>query len=295
MSLGSEQLRARAHLNLVDSSRQLFELDPGAVVEAGDGWLFGAGRSTHPAISNAAFRSDDELDPEEFLERAQAFFARLGRGFSVWLRAADPADGDLLAAAELAGLKQVHEAPEMVLAERPEERPLPPGVELRRLSTAGEAQDYWRVATQAYASLGFPAGVFDFYEDPGCLLAENAAAFIAYLDSKPVSIAMTLVSHGVAGIYWVGSLEEARGKGLGRALTAAATNAGFELGADIASLQASAMGRPVYAAMGYETIYDYRLLMSAPPEAADSARRAAGAQSQAERRVPSRLRGPSRH
>ena len=79
---------------------------------------------------------------------------------------------------------------------------------------------------------------------------------------------MTIVSHGVAGIYWVGSLAEARGRGLGRAVTAAATNAGFDLGADVASLQASPMGEPVYRAMGFETIYDYRLLMSPPPEAA---------------------------
>lgn len=76
---------------------------------------------------------------------------------------------------------------------------------------------------------------------------------------------MTIVSHSVAGIYWVGSLEEARGKGLGRAVTAAATNAGFDLGAEIASLQASPMGAPIYRDMGYETIFDYRLLMSPAP------------------------------
>lgn len=272
MNLSGDQLRSRVHLNLVDSSRQLFELDPGAVVEAADGWLFGAGRSPHPAISNAAFRADDRLDAGEFLERAQAFFGGLGRGFSVWLRHGDPADRDLLSTAKAAGLTQVHEMPEMVLEERPEERPLPPGIELRRIGTAAEAEDYWRVATLAYASLGFPPEVFDFYEDhAGLLAAENAAAFLAYLDGEPVSIAMTIVSHGVAGIYWVGSLEEARGKGLGGALTAAASNAGFDLGAELASLQASAMGRPVYAAMGYEAIYDYRLLMSAPAEAADPA------------------------
>ena len=76
---------------------------------------------------------------------------------------------------------------------------------------------------------------------------------------------MTIVNHGVAGIYWVGSLAEARGRGVGRAITAAATNAGFDLGAEFASLQASPMGEPVYRAMGYETIYDYRLLLSPAP------------------------------
>jgi GNAT superfamily N-acetyltransferase len=263
------RLHPRAHLNLVESSRRLFELDPGAVIEAGDGWLFGAGRSPHPAISNAAFRTDDELDPEQFLERAHTFFGRRGRGFSIWLRDEAPADRDLIEVAEAAGLTQIHEMPEMVLGQRAEERPLPDGVELRRLMTAGEAEDYWRVAALAYASLGFPPGIFDFYQDHAGLLAENVAAFLAYLDGRPVSIGMTIVSHGVAGIYWVGSVEEARGKGLARALTAAATNAGFDLGAEFASLQASTMGEPVYAAMGYETIYDYRLLMSAPPEATD--------------------------
>ena len=63
----------------------------------------------------------------------------------------------------------------------------------------------------------------------------------------------------------MGSLEQARGKGLGRAVTVAATNAGFDLGADIASLQASPMGKPIYLKLGYETAFEYRMLMSPTP------------------------------
>jgi ribosomal protein S18 acetylase RimI-like enzyme len=265
VSLSTEQLRARAHLNLVDSSRQLFELDPGAQIEAGEGCLFGAGSASHPTISNAAFRTDDGLDPSLLLERARAFFGERGRRFSLWIRDDAREDRDLLAAATAAGLEDVFRTPEMVLSQRAEERPLPEGVELRRLTDAAEAEDYWRVATAAYASLGFPAEVFAFYENHEGLLADNLVAFLAYLDGAPVAIAMTIVSHGVAGIYWVGSLEEARGRGLGWALTAAATNAGFDRGAEIASLQASPMGEPIYQAMGYETIWSYRLLLSPPP------------------------------
>lgn len=265
MSPRTDRLRARAHLNLIDSSRQLFKLDPAATIEAKPGWLFGAGRSSHPAISNAAFRVDDGIDPESLLRQARAFFDDLGRGFSLWAREGAPEDRDLIAAAEADGLNEVLATPEMVLERRAEAGDLPDGVELRRLSSADEAEDYWRVATAAYASVGFPPEIFAFYEDPDGLLADNTATFLAYMDGAPVSIAMTIVSHGVAGIYWVGSIERARGKGLGRALTAAAVNAGFDLGAEFASLQASPMGESVYLGMGFETICSYRLLMSPPP------------------------------
>jgi GNAT superfamily N-acetyltransferase len=255
----------RLHLNLIDSSQQLLELDPGASVEAAGGWLFGAGSASHPVISNAAFRGDDNVEAGEFISRAREFFAARERGFSIWARGDQPEDRDLVTAAEAAGHQLVYEMPEMALAAPVEEPPLPSGIELRRLSEIEQAEDYWRIATASYASLGFPPEVFGGYTNHGGLLAENVAAFIAYLDGEPVSIAMTIVSHDVAGIYWVGSLERARGKGLGRAVTAAATNAGFELGAKVASLQASPMGKPIYEAMGYETVFDYRLFMSPTP------------------------------
>ena len=256
-----------AHLNLIDSSRQLFELDPGAEIEAGAGWVFGAGRSSHPVISNAAFRVDDGLDPGEFLDRARAFFAARERGFAVWARGGGVAeDSDLIDAAEQAGLRQVYEMPEMVLGRRAEEHPAPDGVELRRVSSSADADDYWRVATSAYASLGFPPEIFAHYENQDKLSADNVAAFLARLDGRPAGIAMTIVSHGVAGIYWVGSTEEARGRGLGWTMTATAVNAGFHMGAEIASLQASPMGESLYRRMGFETIFGYRLLACPQPE-----------------------------
>lgn len=252
----------RAHLNLVDSSHQFFELDPGAAIEAEPGWLFGAGSATHPVISNGAFRRDDEVDAGEFIARANKFFAARDRRFSIWVKAGQPEDDDLAAAAEAAGFQAVYEMPEMVLGEQPDPPDLAPGAELRKLEELDQADDFWGVAIESYADIGFPPEIFSGYTNHAGLLAENVAAFIAYLDSEPVSIAMTMVSHAVAGIYWVGSRTQARGRGLGRAITAAATAAGFELGADVASLQASPMGKAIYLAMGYEVAFDYRMFLS---------------------------------
>jgi len=255
----------RAHLNLLDSSRQFFELDPGAAIEDEPGWLFGAGSSTHPVISNGAFRRDDGVDAGEFVGRAKEFFAARKRGFSVWVRGGQSEDRDLALAADAAGLQLVYEMPEMTLPERLEPPELPPGAELRRLTTVEQVPGFWQVATTSYADIGFPPEVFAGYTNHAGLLAENVVAFLALLDGQPVGIAMTMVGHGVAGIYWVGSLEQARGRGIGRAVTAAATNAGFDLGADLASLQASPMGKPIYEAMGYETAFEYQMFMSPAP------------------------------
>lgn len=263
-----------AHLNLIESSRRLFKLDPGAEIEVGEGWLFGAGRSTHPVISNAAFRLNDELDPAELVERARAWFGARARGFALWTRAGVAADRALIEVAERAGLRNVYAMPEMVLdgdaidddlslAAEPAD-----GVELRRVRTPREASQYWQVATAAYASIGFPPEIFAFYEDNEYLWAEGAAAFLAHLDGRPAGISMTIVTHGVAGIYWVGSTEEARGRGLGRTMTAAAVKAGLALGGGSASLQASPMGENLYRRMGFETIFDYRLYMCPAPEGA---------------------------
>jgi ribosomal protein S18 acetylase RimI-like enzyme len=253
------------HLNLIHSSQHLFGLDPGAEVESRPDSVFGAGRSAHPAISNAAFRLDDALDPDQFIASARSFFAGHGRGFAVWARDGVSEDRALIEAAAREGLRPVSEMPEMVLDERLEARPAPEGIELERVASEGHARDYWQVAMKAYASVGFPAEVFGYYDTHLPLVADNVAAFIARLEGEAVGIALTSVSDGVAGIYWVGSTKEVRRRGVGRAVTAAAVAAGFEMGAEVASLQASPMGQGLYRQMGFETIFSYRLLLSPPP------------------------------
>lgn len=257
-------LEREVHLNLIDSTRQLFELDSGATVEEGPGWLFLSGRAENPITSNIAFRTDEGLGAEELIGHARRFFGGRGRGFALWARRGAAADDDLLRTAAEAGLREVYEMPEMVLHGHPEMRPTADGVDVRRITDPGEAGDYWRVAQRSYASLGFPSEVFAFYDEDEGLLAGNVAAYVATLDGRPVAIAMTVVSHGVAGIYWVGTTEEARGRGLGRAATAAAVEAGLGMGPPIASLQASHMGEGLYRRMGFETIFSYALFAEAP-------------------------------
>jgi ribosomal protein S18 acetylase RimI-like enzyme len=72
---------------------------------------------------------------------------------------------------------------------------------------------------------------------------------------------MTLVSHGVAGVFYVATIERARRPGLGDALTRMAARGGFELGARAAWLGASEMGAGLYRRIGFSdlgtTIVEY--------------------------------------
>jgi GNAT superfamily N-acetyltransferase len=64
---------------------------------------------------------------------------------------------------------------------------------------------------------------------------------------------------GDAGIFFVATLPEARGRGLAGALMGRALAEARERGNDISSLQATKMGQPVYERLGYRRICDLHM------------------------------------
>jgi hypothetical protein len=69
---------------------------------------------------------------------------------------------------------------------------------------------------------------------------------------------MSFVDDAVACLQWVGTVAQARHLSLGQIVTEWATNNAFDRGATAVTLQASPMGEPLYARLGYETQYHYR-------------------------------------
>jgi ribosomal protein S18 acetylase RimI-like enzyme len=192
------------------------------------------------------------------LDRADAWFGALGRGYTVLIRDL-PVDADLRAAAEARGLLEVTSPPEMVCRARLDDLSPPDGVELRWVHDAHGIRDFVEVSSAAYGSLGMPLEVMPAIVDPDVMqLDRHVQTVVAYVDGSPVAAAQTLLSHGIAGVYWVGTVEAGRGRGLGEAVTRAVTNRAFDLGATANTLQASPMGEPIYRRMGYETLYRYR-------------------------------------
>ena len=86
------------------------------------------------------------------------------------------------------------------------------------------------------------------------LLNDNssASAFIAYYNGNPVASSLVFYEAGVAGIYNVTTLEEARGKGIGAAITLVPLNEAKRLGYEIAILHSSEMALNMYKQMGFK-------------------------------------------
>jgi ribosomal protein S18 acetylase RimI-like enzyme len=78
--------------------------------------------------------------------------------------------------------------------------------------------------------------------------------FVAYMDEKPVATSLVYFAGEVAGVYCVGTLPEARGKGVGTAATGACVEAAFARGAKSVILQSSTLGLPVYEKLGFRTV-----------------------------------------
>ncbi len=222
--------------------------------------LLYAGGSWIPVIGNGAFRLRNEVAGDELIARADAFFADVGRGYSIKVRDIGP-DADLSLACAEGGLVAFGDpVPEMICRRRLDDAVPPAGVVLREVTDEQGVADFISVNGDAYAIYGMPPGVLaDLFDRPSSLLAdEDTVIVVAYRDEEPVATALTYLSDGIAGLQWVGTVAAVRQMGLGRTVTEWATNVAFDRGATCCTLQASPMGEPVYARLGYETLYHYR-------------------------------------
>ncbi|MBM3675845.1 MAG: GNAT family N-acetyltransferase [Actinobacteria bacterium] len=253
------------NLNLFEFTREDTRWQvPHTIVEEGGVLLF-AGSSDFPAYNNGVHRTDDGVPGTEVIRRAQQFFGERGRGFSVWTRNR-PVDDDLRAAAEAGGIGVFSDSPQMICRARLDDRSLPDGVEIRAVVDDAGVRAFADVCAEAYTSLGAPADANrSHFEGPTALRGPHVHAALGYLDGTPVSGAMILMSHGIAGVYWVASVEAARGRGIAEAVTRHVTNLGFDLGAASVQLEASVMGEPIYRRMGYEELERREFRLAGPP------------------------------
>lgn len=137
----------------------------------------------------------------------------------------------------------------------------PPSLAVREVCAADELVGFREAAFRGF---GFPVAAAHIFLGERLLGLPHVRLFAGSVGDAVVSTSLLVATGPVAGIYFVATLEEHRGRGYGEALTWTAMAAGREHGCVVASLQASDLGRPVYERMGFEHVLDYAHLH--PPE-----------------------------
>ena len=250
--MNQDELLHLSDLNLAESYREDSRWSTNTdIAEQGD-VLFVCGASTFPAV-NFAIRvgRQSQTPPELFISQAKEFFAKRKRSFTITVR--KHIDQDLLAKCEDLKLYKIVEIPGMFIEKIIEEKPLPDGVTLKHVTDKSMVNDFAEAVALSFTRLGMPEEASrSIFSNTNAFLVPHIYAVVAYKDNKPASCAFALLSHGIAGIYYVGTVETARGIGLAEQCVRAVGNAAFKFGARFVILQASIYGEPVYKRMGYQ-------------------------------------------
>lgn len=206
-----------------------------------------------PARSfNFAWLRPPFADVEGALRRGREYFAARELPFRFMVRS--QFEWACAGAFRDAGLREAARIPGMLLDPIREGAAPPADLVVREVRSE---EDLVRYQETAFAGFGFPATSGQLFLTGQLLDMPNVKLYLGLVGDRPACTSALCASGPVAGIYWVSTLPELRGRGFGEAVTWSAVRGGTLLGCRFASLQASAMGRPVYERMGFATPLHY--------------------------------------
>jgi GNAT superfamily N-acetyltransferase len=133
-------------------------------------------------------------------------------------------------------------------------RPAPPELEIRRVTNAAGIDVHREVVTAGFGSdpaVALGTACIGLLDRPECL------TYVGHADGEPVVSGLGWRTGRTIGVYSIATIPSARRRGFGAAMTARVVADGRAAGCDVAALQASEMGRPIYERLGFRTVVSY--------------------------------------
>jgi GNAT superfamily N-acetyltransferase len=165
---------------------------------------------------------------------------------------------------EAHGFTREEDAPGMAvgLLAMNEETEAPPGLVIEKVGDVETLKKWYQVFKGFF---GFPDYVenawVDSFASVGLSGRPPLCCYIGRLSGEPVATSFLVLGAGVAGIYGVGTVPDARRKGIGTAMTLAPLREARELGYRVGVLRSSEMGYGVYHKMGFRKYCEMGLYM----------------------------------
>lgn len=133
-----------------------------------------------------------------------------------------------------------------------------PELEIRRVTDLAGIDAHCQVVTAGFGSdpaVALGTACVDLLDRPECV------AYVGYAGGDPVVSGLGWRTGRTIGVYSIATIASARRRGYGAAMTAHVVADGLVTGCDVAALQASEMGRPIYQRMGFRTVVRYATYM----------------------------------
>jgi GNAT superfamily N-acetyltransferase len=241
----------RLDANMIGCFRLLaMASESGAVTDLDGIALAATGASA--ASFNVAFVTRPLADPTASLAAAGRWFRQRKLPFCVRIRSGlDPEAGR---ACRQAGLTDVDTMPAMLLPGITPDGTVPPGLDILLADEPGAAADHAAVLAEGF---GMSRALAELLVTAPLLHDPAIEIYVGYHAGEPVAASSLVVTGGVAGVYNVATLPRFRRLGYGEAMTRYAICRGAKLGCEVATLQATLQGRPIYERMGFRTVAHY--------------------------------------
>jgi GNAT superfamily N-acetyltransferase len=235
--------------------RAIARLVDGGSIDRVDGLVVALTNIPDPQL-NACFVERPPTQPAAALDGAASVFAAHGHRLSIDLPRGRFPDVER-AAADL-GLEIIVSRPGMAAEVDAIAPATPPvGVQLLRVSNLQELRQFWAIQSTVF---DMAPEVIRAYVPQATLAAEGVALFLARLNGKPAACCAAYELEGSLGIFGVATLPDVRHRGIGTAITAASIDAARPR-VDLAWLQATDEGLPVYRRMGFRQVLDWDVLV----------------------------------
>jgi GNAT superfamily N-acetyltransferase len=129
-----------------------------------------------------------------------------------------------------------------------------PELDIQRVTDAAGIEAHRQAAT---AGFGADPAVAQGTVCANLLARPECVVYVGYADGDPVVSGLGWRTGRTIGVYSIATIAEARRRGYGAAVTARVVADGALAGCDVAALQASEMGRPIYEPLGFRTVLTY--------------------------------------
>ena len=129
-----------------------------------------------------------------------------------------------------------------------------PELEIRRVTDAAGVDAHRQVVTAGFGSdpaVALGTACLDLLDRPECVV------YVGYVGGDAVASGLGWRTGRTIGVYSIATIASARRRGYGAAMTARVMADGVATGCDVAALQASELGRPIYERLGFRTVVRY--------------------------------------